>query len=106
MSESTAVLAAVVALVLFRSTMFVFKPGLDFDSDQAIFGLMGKHLAEGRAFPLFIYGQNYLLAIEAWLAAPMFMLFGVSVPTLKLPLLAINVLVGILIVDLIHREVG
>ncbi|HWW85315.1 MAG TPA: hypothetical protein VNZ26_17015 [Vicinamibacterales bacterium] len=100
------VFVAVIALVLFRSAMFVFKPGLDFDSDQATFGLMGKHLAEGRAFPLFIYGQNYLLAVEAWLAAPVFMLFGVSVATLKLPLLVINLVVGILIVALVRREVG
>ena len=100
------VFIVVVLLVVFRSAMFVFKPALDFDSDQAIFGLMGKHLAEGRAFPLFIYGQNYLLAVEAWLAAPMFLLFGVSVAALKLPMLLINVAVGLLLIVLLEREVG
>ena len=69
------VFALVVLFVLFRSAMFVFKPGLDFDSDQAVFGLMGKHLMEGRAFPLLHLRPHYLLAVEAWLAAPMFFLF-------------------------------
>src|SRR6185436_16486627 len=58
------------------------------------------------AFPLFFYGQNYMLGVEAWLAAPMFLLFGVSVTTLKLPLLAINLAVGLLLVWLLEREVG
>jgi hypothetical protein len=102
--ERIFILVLVVLLVVFRSAMFVFKPALDFDSDQAIFGLMGKHLLEGRAFPLFIYGQNYLLGIEAWLAAPMFFLFGVSVATLKLPMLLINVAVGLLLIVLLERE--
>lgn len=35
-----------------------------FDSDQAACGLMAKHLSEGRAFPLFFYGQNYLLGVQ------------------------------------------
>ena len=71
--------ALAAALVLFRSALFVFRPQLAFDADQAVFGLMAKHLIEGRAFPLYMYGQNYILAVEAWMAAPMFLLFGVSV---------------------------
>lgn len=98
--------AVVVALVLFRSALMVFRRQLAFDSDQAVTGLMAKHLIEGRAFPLFMYGQNSLLAVEAWMAAPMFLLFGVSVAALKLPLLFINLAVGFLLVTLIHRELG
>ena len=33
---------------------------------------MAKHLAELRAFPVFLYGQTYMLGVEAWLAAPLF----------------------------------
>jgi hypothetical protein len=96
----------VVAIVLFRSALFVFRPQLAFDADQGVFGLMAKHLIEGRAFPLYMYGQNYILAVEAWMAAPMFLLFGVSVPALKLPLLLINVAAGVLLVTRLQREVG
>ena len=33
---------------------------------------MAKHISEGRAFPVFIYGDRYMLAVQAWLAAPLF----------------------------------
>jgi hypothetical protein len=104
--ERTLVFLAVVLLTLFRSALFVFKAPLDFDSDQAVIGLMAKHLSEGRAFPLFFYGQNYMLAVEAWLAAPVFLLGGVSVATLKLPLLAINIAIGWLLITLFERDGG
>jgi hypothetical protein len=45
------------ALVFARSAVYLFYPQSFFDSDQAIIGLMAKHLIEGRAFPLFYYGQ-------------------------------------------------
>jgi hypothetical protein len=98
--------AAVAALVLARSAVFVFWPQSYFDANQAVIGLMAKHLAEGRAWPLFMYGQSYLLAVEAWLAAPLFLLFGVSVAALKLPLLIINVAVALLLLRVLDRDVG
>lgn len=99
-------LAAVVALVVWRSGVLVFWEQAQFDSDQAVIGLMAKHLIEGRAFPVFMYGQAYILGVQAWMAAPMFLLFGVSVAALKLPLLIINVAVATLLVRLLEREVG
>lgn len=67
---------------------------------------MAKHLSEGRAFPVFMYGQSYILGVQSWMAAPVFLLVGVSVPALKLPLLVINVAVATLLVRLLEREVG
>ena len=58
--------------MLLRSAVFVFGAQPQFDSDQAIVGLMAKHLSEMRALPIFFYGQHYMLAVEAWLAAPLF----------------------------------
>ena len=104
--ESRIVLAVATLLILVRSAVFVFWPQSYFDSDQAIHGLMAKHIAELRAFPVFMYGQSYLLAVEAWLAAPFFVLFGASVATLKLPLLLINIVVAILLIRIFSREVG
>src|SRR6186713_2434483 len=51
----------IVAAVVFRSVFFLEFDESYFDSDQAIVGLMAKHLAEGRARPLFFYGQEYML---------------------------------------------
>src|SRR4026207_2589032 len=80
--------AIVVAIVGARSAVFLLSPESYLDSDQAIVGLMAKHLSELRAFPVFLYGQTYMLGVEAWLAAPLFPLFGVSAPRLTPPLLA------------------
>ena len=100
------VLALAILLTLIRSAVFVFWPQSYFDSDQAVFGLMAKHIAEGRAFPVFMYGQSYMLAVEAWLAAPVFLVAGVSVAALKLPLLIINVTIALLLLRIFSREVG
>lgn len=104
--ERWIVLVAVATLVVWRSGVLVFWEQAQFDSDQAVMGLMAKHLVEGRAFPVFMYGQSYILGVQAWMAAPMFLIFGVSVASLKLPLLLINLAVAILLVRLLEREVG
>jgi hypothetical protein len=99
-----AVCAAVVLVVL-RSFVFVCYEQ-NFDSDQAIVGLMAKHLSEWRSFPLFFYGQNYMLGVEAWIAVPFFWLGGPTVAMLRLPLVMINIAVVILlIISLAHHGV-
>jgi hypothetical protein len=90
-----------VAFVLFRSAVWVFWEQSYFESDQAIVGLMAKHLAERRAFPLTFYGQQYMLAVESWLIAPGFKLFGASVLTLRLPLVAINIVIAVLLLKIL-----
>jgi len=92
--------AASVALVLFRSFVFVWFEQ-NFDSDQAIVGLMAKHLSEFRALPLFFYGQNYMLGVEAWIAVPFFWLGGPTVTMLRLPLVVINIAVVALVIRLL-----
>src|SRR2546422_553033 len=54
-------------------------------SDEAIIGLMAKHILEGRHFPFYMYGQPYNAGAgwEAYLAAVAFAFFGVSVISLK-----------------------
>lgn len=96
----------VVAIVLLRSAAFVFWEETQFDSDQAVMGLMAKHLSEGRAFPVFFYGSNHILAVQAWLAAPVFLLAGVSVTALKLPILAMNIVIALLLLRGLERYAG
>lgn len=60
------------------------------DGDEAIVGLMGKHLMELKEFPLFFYGQNCGFSLlEAGSAAFFFKLFGLSDVSLKLSALFI-----------------
>jgi hypothetical protein len=100
------ILAILLLVVLGRSAVFILVPESYFDSDQAVVGLMAKHLAELRAFPVFLYGGTYMLGVEAWLAAPLFAVFGVSATVLKLPLLAMNLVIAVLLVRTFEREMG
>jgi 4-amino-4-deoxy-L-arabinose transferase-like glycosyltransferase len=54
-------------------------------SDEAIVGLMAKHILEGRNFPFYLYGVDYSGsgAWEAYLAVIPFALFGIGVFALK-----------------------
>ncbi|RPJ72201.1 MAG: hypothetical protein EHM24_09710 [Acidobacteria bacterium] len=99
-------LAAALALVVARAFVWVYYPHTDFDSDQAIVGLMAKHLAEGRAFPLFFYGQPYLLGVEAWIAAPVFLVTGATPVALKGTVLALNLVVAWLLLRELVRSTG
>ena len=51
--------------------------------DTGTVGLMALHILKGER-PLFFYGQSYMGALEAYLAALMFQVFGVSETTLAL----------------------
>ena len=63
-------------------------------SDEAIIGLMGKHILEGRYFPFYMYGQPYNAgaAWEAYLAANAFAFFGISVMSLKSCIVVLSLL--------------
>src|SRR5688572_3274593 len=61
-----ALLLCATVLTLWRSLAPIIDQRLN--SDEALTGLMAKHLADGRAFPLFMYGLPYITGIEAWLA--------------------------------------
>lgn len=54
------------------------------ESDEAIVGLMGKHILEGSSVPVFYYGQAYMGSLEAIFAALSFSLFGINNLALKL----------------------
>ena len=105
-AERLAVLSAAIVLTVLRSVVLVWFEGARFDSDQALLGLMAKHLVEGRAFPVFTYGQAYMLGVEAWMAAPFFLIGGATVAMLKLPLLLVNVAVSVLLVLGLEKYAG
>ncbi|MBP7276275.1 MAG: hypothetical protein KBA51_08755 [Kiritimatiellae bacterium] len=48
------------------------------DYDASVVGLMARHMAEGRSFPVFFYGQPYMGSLEPSVSAVLFVLFGES----------------------------
>lgn len=91
------------ALVGFRCLPYAVWGTMAFDSDQAVVGLMAKHIAELRALPVYQYGAPYLVITSAYLTAPFMWLFGPTVFALKLPLVLMNVGVGLATVMAIVR---
>jgi 4-amino-4-deoxy-L-arabinose transferase-like glycosyltransferase len=53
-----------------------------FDADEAVWGLMARHLLDGE-LPTFFWGQAYGGTLETFLTAPVFALFGSSILALR-----------------------
>lgn len=62
------------------------------NSDEGTMGLMAMHIVYRGEHPIFLYGQNYMGAIEAYIAAPLFSHFGPSLFSLRLGLVFLYVL--------------
>lgn len=58
------------------------------NSDEGTMGLMAMHIQHGE-LPIFFYGQHYMGALEAYIAAALFSLFGISTFALRLGLILI-----------------
>lgn len=88
--------ALAVFIILVATAWFVilFTSQTHVHSDEAIIGLMGKHILQGRYLPFYMYGQSYNsgAAWEAYLAAIAFALFGVSAISLKGCIVVLSVL--------------
>jgi hypothetical protein len=77
-------IAAVIALCVASRLPQLQSPNLLADGDECTLGLMAKHVAEGKEFPLFFYGQHYAFSpVEETAGAVAFALFGVGAVPLK-----------------------
>ena len=81
---------ALVALSVASRLPQLQSPNLLADGDECTLGLMAKHVAEGREFPIFFYGQHYAFSpVEETAGALAFVLFGVGAIPLKAAMLAL-----------------
>lgn len=76
------------------------------NSDEATMGLAALHIAQGREFPVWFYGQAYMGTLEAYLAAPLIALTGPSTLALRLPTLALYAVFALLAWRLTLRLTG
>ncbi|MFG1843738.1 ArnT family glycosyltransferase [Micromonospora carbonacea] len=58
------------------------------NSDEGTAGLAALHIGEGRHWPTFFYGQDYMGTFYSYLAAPLVQVFGTQWWVLRLPALA------------------
>ncbi|NDJ79179.1 MAG: hypothetical protein GYB65_23255 [Chloroflexi bacterium] len=76
-------LPIVLIAALFRAWL-IASDGVSFDSDEAIVGLMARHINQGHAIPTFYYGQTYMGSLDAILVAGGFRLLGESVHAIRI----------------------
>lgn len=74
-------LALVLAAVL--KLWLVFGGKVTFNGDEAVVGLMARHINQGE-WPVFFYGQAYMGSLDAFLVAGAFRLFGEQVFAIRL----------------------
>jgi len=91
------------AMVVFRALPYAWWGTLAFDADQAVVGLMAKHVAEFRALPVYQYAASYVLMLSAYVVAPFMWVLGPTPFALKLPLVLMNTAVGVGLIAAITR---
>ncbi len=79
------VFALVVLLValVFRAAVLA-SGAVSFHSDEAIVGLMARHINQGQPIPTFFYGQAYMGSLDPLLVSVAFRLFGETVLSIRL----------------------
>ncbi len=107
MKRSTEIALAVllILIALGLSLTYLFDAANHFDGDEAIVGLMARHILAGQV-PVYFYGQGYMGSLEALTAAGWFALFGPSILALKLAPLTFYLLFLVLQYHLVRRAVG
>jgi hypothetical protein len=95
-------LAVVVAGLGYR-TVLVANDVPPANSDEGTTGLAALHIATGQDFPVFFYGQYYLGAVQAYLAAPWVAAFGTTWWALRVPTLILYAVFLVLMYHLTRR---
>ena len=82
------VVAGLLFLALLSRLPLLYLRGFEiFHADQAVIGLMAHHILQGK-WMVYFYGQGYMGSLEAFVAAPVFLLGGMNLFSLQLaPLL-------------------
>src|SRR5260221_13703050 len=57
---------------------------VSFHSDEAIVGLMARHINQAQTIPVFFYGQPYMGSLDPLLVSLAFRLFGESVLSIRI----------------------
>jgi hypothetical protein len=77
-------LGAIALAALALRVAVIYSPLGELDGDEAVVGLMARHIAFLGERPVFYYGQPYLGSLEAFSTAPLFVLFNSSTVALKI----------------------
>ncbi|MEP7198339.1 MAG: hypothetical protein ABI874_00865 [Chloroflexota bacterium] len=97
--------ALVIGLALGVQLWAALQWAANFDGDEAVFGLMARHVLKGEIAP-YMWGQSYLGSLESWLAAGSIQLWGPTVLALRIPSLMLFGIFFILHGRLVYQAWG
>jgi len=103
MSKNKKIVLVIIVLGIILRLLHWVLPVMD--SDMAVTGLMARHILKGE-FPVFFWGQNYCGAIEAYLVALFFAIFGASRYALNIVPVLESILFMIVMYILARRAFG
>src|SRR5256714_9084014 len=81
-------------LAFFRRLLLAALDWPTTNSDEGTIGIIARHIAYNGEHPVVFYSRNYLGALEAYLGAAFFRLFGPSFFTLRLGLILLDALIS------------
>ena len=81
--ESLVALVLILVIAVGFRGWLIASDAFSFESDEAVVGLMARHINQGRDIPTFYYGQDYMGSLDALLIAGGFRLLGESVDTIR-----------------------
>lgn len=99
------VIGGIAAGVALRIWLLVLPTGA-LDSDEAVVGLMARHIVHSHQFTTFYWGQNYGGSITAIVMALIFVVFGASTTTLKAVPIGMSAIAAVLVWRLGRRTIG
>lgn len=71
-------ISSLILILIFERLILLKLGAFPFNSDEAIVGLMAKHILQGER-PIFFYGQAYMGSLDAFLVSFAFKIFGIHV---------------------------
>jgi hypothetical protein len=102
--DEWSIVALILALAALGRLVLAAHGWPDFDSDESIVGLMTDDILRHGAHPVFFYGQNYMGALQAYLAVPFFLLLGAT-PFALLATATTETVLFFLVLYLFTREI-
>lgn len=91
--------AAVCLLALAWRALLLWSGVVTFHSDEAIVGLMARHINQGLPIPTFFYGQSYMGSLDSLLVSLIFRVAGEGV--LGIRLVQVALYLGVLITTML-----
>jgi 4-amino-4-deoxy-L-arabinose transferase-like glycosyltransferase len=103
-----AMFLVILAVAAVSRFIILFVSQTHVHSDEAIIGLMAKHIREGRYFPFYMYGQPYNAgaSVEAYLGAAVYAACGVGVWPLKFGIVVLSLVCLVLFYGMASQFYG